>query len=240
MKQKIRRSEQIPKYGTTLRSNFLSIVTVLPGYQEGVRKGFPLFSNEELDEFKERYKGGLTWEDIDQILSGKGIFFKKATFRKYIQEGNISKAIGYRNTENGRVAVFPADTISHINFIQYYYKVLDGEVVDSIIELIKDQQIKITYFDAIESNLTNYDNLHAAIKHYFVSEDGDASNAIDKALSCRPDDRDKILKMLDDIEDKYNNIIMEDINKLVALLKGKYISIFETMNDNEVAKDEQN
>src|SRR5664280_421029 len=126
MKKKVSRSEVIPKYGSSIRSTLVSLVTKLPGYEEGLKKGFPLFTDKELTDIKERYKDGLTWEKIDKELSGKGLFFKKATFRKYIQDGNISAAIDYKNTENGRVAIFPADTISHINFIQYYYKVMDG------------------------------------------------------------------------------------------------------------------
>lgn len=223
MKQKIRRSEQLPRYGTPLRSQLVSLVATLPGYQDGIRKGFPLFTNEELDDFKERYKDGLIWEDINGILSGKGIFFKKATFRKYIQEGNISKAIGYRNTESGRVAIFPADTISHINFIQYYYKVLDGELVDNIINLIKDQ--KITYLDAIESNL-GHRTLDQSIRRYLCYYDeGETEDAIKKALKYRPDDRDKFLKMLNDIDDKFNRIIRKDIDKFVSLLKKKTMSL---------------
>ncbi len=227
MKQKIRRSEYLPKYGTPLRSQIVSLVTTLPGYQEGIKKGFPLFTSEELNDYKKSYKNGLTWDDIDRLLSGKGIFFKKATFRKHIQEGNISKAIGYRNTANGRVAVFPADTISHINFIQYFYKVIGGEHVDNVIDLIKDQQI--TYLDAIESNL-DYDNLYASIFHYICFDDADASTAIEKALKCRPADREKFLKMLNDIDDKFSRIIRADIDKFVSLLKKKTISIFETMD----------
>jgi hypothetical protein len=237
MKPKTRRSEQLPKFGTPLRSQLVSLVANLPGYQEGLSKGFPLFTNKELDDFKERYKGGLTWDDIDRLLSGKGIFFKKATFRKYIQEGNISKAIGYRNTESGRVAVFPADTISHINFIQYYYKVMDGEHLDNILELIKDKQI--TYFEAIESNLDT-DNFYASIFHYICFGDGDASTAIEKALECRPADRDKFLKMLNDIDDKFNRIIRKDIDKLASSLRKKTLSVFETIDDGQEAQDEQN
>jgi len=237
MKQKIRRSEQLPRYGTPLRTNLVSLLATLPGYQEGINKGFPLFTKEELEDLKENHKDGLIWEDIDRILSGKGIFFKKATFRKYIQKGNISKAIGYKNTENGRVAIFPADTIAHINFIQYYYKVVDGEYVDNVIDCIKDQQI--SYLKAIESNLS-CDNIYASIFHYICDADRDTSEAIKKALECRPDDRDKILKMLDHIENKFNKIIRKDIDNLVSLLKKKTISVFETTNDNKEVKDEQN
>ncbi len=236
MKKKISRSEQIPKYGTPTRSTLISFVTTLPGYQEGISKGFPLFTTKELDEIKETYKNGLTWEEIDKLLSGKGIFFKKATFRKYIQEGNISKAIGYKNTENGRVAIFPADTISHINFIQYYYKVIDGEHIDNILEIIKDEQIP--YLDAIESNLSWKDNIYASIFDYICFSDGDAADAIKKALGCRPSDRDKFLKILNDIDDKFHKTIRKDIDKFVSLLKKKYLTVSETTSDNKEGQDE--
>jgi hypothetical protein len=238
MKQKLSRSERIPKYGTPLRSQLVTLVSSLPGYQEGLDKGFPLFTSEELKELKERYKDGFTWEEIDKILSGKGIFFKKATFRKYIQDGIIAKAFDYKNTTSGRVAIFPADTISHINFIQYYYKIIDGEHIDKIVEMIKGQEI--TYLDAIESNLNWKDNIYASIFSYICFNDGDTATAIKKVLKCRPSDRDMILKMLNKIDDKFQNIIRKDIDKLVTLLKSSYISVHETMDDDKEVKDEQN
>jgi len=235
MRKKLRRSSQIPKYGTASRSHLVSFVTSLPGYQEGIGKGFPLFTAKELDDVKELYQDGLTWEDIDKLLSGKGIFFKKATFRKYIQNGNISKATGYKNTENGRVAIFPTDTVSHINFIQYYYKVVDGEYVDSVIDSIKDKQI--SYLEAVESHLAS-SNLYASILHYICDADEESSEAIKKALECRPDDRDKFLKMLDRLDKKFNKGIRKDIEKLISSLKQKTISVFETMDDDQEVKDE--
>lgn len=237
MKKKRSRSIQIPKYGTASRSHLVSFVTSLPGYQEGISKGFPLFTSKELEEVKELYKDGLTWQDIDKLLSGKGIFFKKATFRKYIQNGNISKAMGYKNTENGRVAIFPADTISHINFIQYYYKVVDGEYVDNVIDSIKDQQI--SYLEAIESNLA-CSNIYDSILHYICDADRNTSVAISKALECRPDDRDKFLKMLDHIDKKFNKNIRKDIDRLISLLKKNTLSVFETMDDHKEVRDEHN
>lgn len=233
----MKRSEQIPKYGTPLRSQLVTLVSEFPGYQQGISKGFPLFTSEELNGFKEHYKDGLTWEDIDGILSRKGIFFKKATFRKYIQEENISKAIGYKNTEQGRVALFPADTIAHINFIQYYYKVLDGEHVDNLLEILKGKHM--TYLEAIESQV-DFNNLYASIFDYICGYDNAAADAIEKALECRPDDRDKFLKMLNDIYDKFNNTIRKDIDKLVSLLKKKSLSVLETIGDKKEFQDEQN
>ena len=231
MKKKISRSQQIPKYGTPIRSTLISYLTALPDYQEGLRKGFPLFTTKELDEIRDNYKDGLTWKDIDKILSAKGIFFKKATFRKYIQEGNISKAIGYKNTENGRVAIFPVDTISHINFIQYYYKVIDGEHIDNILEIIKDK--KISYLEVIENNLAWKDNIYASIFDYICHGDGDTADAIKKALGCRPHDRDKFLKILNDINDKFDKTIRNDIDKFVSQLQKMYLTVFEITDDNQ-------
>jgi hypothetical protein len=243
MKQKIRKSVRLPQYGTSLRSELVSQIAILPGYQEGISKGFPLFTYEELNDLKEKYKDGLTWENIDRILSAKGIFFKKATFRKYIQEGNISKAIGYRNTEKGRVAIFPADTISHINFIQYYYKVMDGEHVDNIIDFIENREI--TYLAAIESNI-EHRSLDQSILRYLIDlDEGDNGEsvtveAIKKSLKNRPNDQVKFMKMLEEMHDKFNRIAEKDIDKFKSLLEKKTMSILEIMDSGEGSKDEQN
>lgn len=240
MKQKNRRSEKLPKYGTPLRLVFVSNVVDFPGYKEGINKGLPLFTGEELDKIKKQYekpgeKPGLTWEDIDRLLSEKGLFFKKATFRKYIQEGNISKAIGYKNTEKGRVAIFPADTISHINFIQYFYKVMDGKHVDDILKLLEDKQI--TYLDAIEDNCNP--PFYASILHGICEGDSDPWDAIEKALKFRPDDRDKFVKMLDDIGNNFDKFVRKDIDKLLSLLKKKTMSVFDTIDIEKEVKNEQ-
>jgi hypothetical protein len=236
MKQKLRRSEKLPQHGSPIRTMLLSIVTDLPGYKEALEKGLPLFTKEELDDVKERYKNiGLTWEDIEQILQKKGIFFKKPTFRKYIQEGNLPKSIGYRKSEKGRVAIFPADTISHINFIQYYYKVMDGDHVDNILALFEDP--KISYYETIESECQR-PNFYASILHFICSGDGDAEVAIERGLKSRPGERDKFLIMLKDIDDKFNNTIRTDIDAMVSLLKKKKISIFEITDDGKETGDE--
>ena len=73
MKKKISRSQQIPKYDNPIRSTIISYLTALPDYQEGIRKGFPLFTTKELDEIKDNYKDGLTWKEIDKLLSAKGM-----------------------------------------------------------------------------------------------------------------------------------------------------------------------
>jgi len=239
MKKKVSKLELIPPYGSSVRNTLVSVVTELPGYKEGIKKGFRLFTDKELADIKERYKDGLTWEEIDKELSGKGLFFKKANFRKYIQDGNISKAIGYKKTKNGRVAIFPADTISHINFIQYYCKVMDGEHVDNIFKLIESVEMQgISYFEAIESNLD--ENLYASIFRYLCYDEDNVEVAIEKALAPRQKDRDKFLKMLKDIDNKFQKIILKDISKFKSLLENHHLTVLETISENKEGSDEQN
>lgn len=223
MTKKTKKSDKLPKYGTQLRRQLVDHLTDLPGYQEALNKGLSFFTEKELREMKDAYEDGLTWDDIDRELCRKGIFLKKATFRKYIQDGNLSPAIDYRNTDKGRVAKFPPDTISHINFIQYFYKVDDGNIVDNVLELIKDTQI--TYLDAIESKLGQ--NLYAGILHYICFDDGVAYAAIEEALAFNDKDQKKILKELETIDDKFTRIIRKNIEKLILSLKEKHVSALE-------------
>lgn len=230
MKKKIRKSEQLPKYGTPLRTRLVDIVTTLPRYQEGIKKGFPLFTEDELDLIKMRYKDDkLTWEDIDNILSGKGVIFKKPTFRKYIQDGIIPGAIDHRKTANSRVALFQEDTISQINFVQYYYKILDGELRNKLIDYVKNQQV--TYAEAIEARLPGNDTLFRSAIDYLVYMNEDIVDAIDKALDIRPSDRDNILKILDNIYNEYVKTIEPKISEFIDSLEKKTISVSETMGD---------
>ncbi len=231
MKKKIRKSEQLPKYGTILRSRLVNAVETLPGYKEGIAKGLALFTSEELDEIKERHKDGLTWEEIDRELSRKGIFFKKATFRKYIQDGNLSEAIGYKTIQHSRVAIFPAETINHINFIHFFYKVLERNVADQILEIVQDWQI--TYADAIEHVIDK--SIFTAIIDHIVYMNDETIDVIKEALEQRPVDRDDILKTLEDICDEYVKTIEPRISKLVGLLEEKTMNFSETMKEGKEA-----
>ena len=236
MKKKISRLDIIPKYGTTLRTGLISALPELPSYQEGLNKGLRFFTERELADIKEKYQKGMTWEDIDKELSGKGIIFKKPTFRKYIQEGNISKAIGYIKSAKGRVAIFPADTIAHINFVQYFYKVMSGEHIDDVISAFEPSlQNQISYYEAIESDLGN---IYATIYDRLCFDGDEIDVAIEKALECRPNDRDRALEMLNKIQDKFDKIIGKEISVLDSFLKKNRIAVFETIKVDEVKSNE--
>jgi hypothetical protein len=227
--KKLSKSEKLPKYGTLLRSRLLLHVTKTKGYQENLNRGFPLFSHKELENIKKRYKDGLAWNEIEKELLRKKIVLKKPTFRKYIQEKNLPEAKGYRNMDGKRVAIFPADIISHINFIHYFYKVADGDIIDGLLDLVVETQV--TYLEAIESKLPSIDNLYAAIYHYLCFNDAEAYETIEETLSNRQEDQQKALSMLEDIDKKFNDIIAEDTSKLISFLKEKYISPLEIPDD---------
>ena len=105
----------------------------------------------------------------------------------------------------------------------------------SILALFEDP--KISYYETIESECQR-PNFYASILHFICSGDGDAEEAIEKGLKSRPDERDKFLKMLNDIDDKFNNTIRVDIDAMVSLLKKKKMSIYEITDDVKETGDE--
>lgn len=225
-----KKSDKLPKYGDISRKFLLQFVPSLEVYRKTLEKGSPmLFTEIELKQLNDKYKDGITWNEVDKELSQKRIPLEKVTFRKYIQEGFLSKAIDYRNTEKGRVAVFPSDTIENINFINFFYKVADKEQIENILNLLPDEDV--TYLEAVESRLESYDRIHAAILHYICFGDSDASDAIQEALSTRSKDRDAILKMLDRIDKKFQNTIDIEIRKLISFLEKKRLPLIDVMTD---------
>ena len=226
-----KKSDKIPKYGDISRTFLLPIIPSTDVYRKTLEKGSPvLFTEDELKQIKNKYKDGITWDEVDKELSQKVIPLEKVTFRKYIQEGFLSKATGYRNTEKGRVAVFPSDTIEHINFINFFYKAADKNQIESILNLLPNEEV--TYREAVESRLEWTDNLYAAISHYIISSvEPDAYDAINEALATRPKDRDEALKLLEKVHKKFQSAIEPEIRKLITFLEGKRIPLINVMTD---------
>lgn len=236
-RRKASKSEKLPKFGTSFRSLLLSHVFEFEDYRNNLSKGIRLFTHDELKQMKERYKKGLTWDDIDRELSQKGILLKKATFRKYIQNGYLPRPKSYRKTDKGRMAVFPPDTISHINFIQYFYKVASGEIADDMLAFI--QNIRITHLEAVESKLTWRDNLYASILHYICFDDDEARSALEEGLSSQPEDKKRALRMLEEADSAFVSQVEPKISALIKLLESNYL--FPTdLGDDKEAGDEAN
>jgi hypothetical protein len=227
--KKINKSGLIPKYRSPIRTKLVELLTEFPDYVKNLEKGYHFFTQEELRNLKDRYPDGLTWEDIDQELSRKGIMLKKSTFRKYVQEGNLPRAIRYRNRENGRVAIFPPDTISHINFILYFYKVVDRAIFDQLIELYNKISSTSTHYELVDSKLVDYPNVEAAINHFVISDGGDRDiyNAIEEALAPVPDEQRRRLADLDELRRSYH----DRREKFVSRLKKGAIFDLEIIAD---------
>lgn len=236
MTKKKSRTEMLPPYNSAHRTIFLNNLFVFPDYTDKLKEGYPLRTQEELEEIKNRYStprsegdktGGITFEEINEEQGKKSptIKLKKPTFRKYIQDGLLPGSIGYTTVGTKRMALFPPDIISHINLLYYFYQVADVAIIDFFIELIMNIGT-ITYLEAIES-FSWYDTFIAGVNHYLFQYDADISEAIKKALANKPEERDKILEKLEIISEKFEKFIETEIFKLAEELEKKTIKISE-------------
>jgi len=235
-KKKQKKSMLLPKYGSKYRYFFIRFLDVSDSYKETIEKGYPFYTRQELDEIQKRYIDGLTWDDVDRELVKKGIFLKKATFRKYIIDGYLPRAISYRKTTTGRVAVFPSDIVTHINLIQYYYKVITGDIIDDFIDSFAN--MTHTYYEAINECLSKYsDSVEIAIADYLAVNNVDIENAIERVFANKPNDLKKVMGMLKRIENKYHSLINPEIDKFIAFLNNNEIKRFEFETETEFKKD---
>lgn len=227
-----KKSDKIPKYGDIKRKFLLQIIPSLEVYKNTLEKGLPvLFTGAELEQLKDKYKDGITWNEVDRELSQKGIPLEKVTFRKYIQDRFLSKATSYRNTDTGRVAVFPPDTIENINFINFFFKAADKKQIESILNLLPDGEA--TYLEAVESRLESGRNIYAAILHYICFDDNDVYEAIHEALSTRPKVMKAVLKKLAKIDRKFQAAVDPEIRELISFLEGESIPLVNVMTETE-------
>ena len=78
-----KKSDKLPKYGDIKRKFLLQVVPSLEIYKKTLEKGLPvLFTQMELEQLRDKYKDGITWDEVDKELSNKGISLEKVTFRK--------------------------------------------------------------------------------------------------------------------------------------------------------------
>jgi hypothetical protein len=201
-------AEALPTYWYKRRS-FNKFLLESDGYKEAIEKGLPFFTSDELLELESKYKNGITWKEIDTELSKKGMIFKKSNFRKYIQEGRIPKAENYRASEKGREALYPSNTIEHINCIHYCYRIAGKKGIDSLLSLFSDQTISAK--DAIEERL-HHGSLFSGVLTYLKGisfEDDDIEQALHDVLRQDPDFLEKVLSGLAEISDVFNKKISE-------------------------------
>ena len=228
-KKKISKSERIPKLCSPTRDVMLKMLTEMPDYINAMSRGLRFFRKDELEGIESKFLEGMSWEDIETVLSGKGTLLKYATFRKYIQDGIIPKAARYKSTENGRVAIYDPIIIRHLNFVDFFYNVTDAPMIDNLMQIIGD--CEISYEEAIESVLGGSGVLCVELVREMASLGScDATMAIEKALAKR-DDKAIVLKMFNNLQNKYEKYISKDFSELEKYLASKKMLITQIPDD---------
>lgn len=197
-----RKSDRIPKYYSLSRRVLNSHLLDSPEYKKCLKKGLPFFSESQLNTLEKKYNNGITWEEIDTELSKKAIIFNKATFRKYIREKNIPYSTGYKTYDKGRMAIYPANIIKHINFTQYFYKVADDKQIIKLLELLKS--ITINGKEAVESKLLDTGNVFSAIIDYIRDISINVVDIDEVIQDVFRDDPDFVNELIMDLQDLRN------------------------------------
>jgi hypothetical protein len=237
-KRKISKLERIPKIGSVFREIVLERLTEFPDYENTIASpsGRCFFTKDELELIEIEHKAGITWDEIGLImLEKKGTIPKYATFRKYIQDGIIPKAIGYKSTGNGRVAIYEPNIITHLNFVNFFYDVTNATMIDNLMDMIDKlmeitKDIEITYNDAIESVLGGSGFINVELAREIAFDEYEVSDAINNVLATQGD-KIKVLEMIDKIKNKYNKYVSKDIAKFIEYLKAKKMLISQIPED---------
>ncbi|MCB2168149.1 MAG: hypothetical protein KQI78_10825 [Deltaproteobacteria bacterium] len=215
MNPKANKMNKLPKHWSYQRELLNELLLKSADYKNSLIKGLPFFTTKELSAFEKKYKAGITWNEIDSELSKKGMIFKKSTFRKYIQDRKIPQATKYKKTEKGREALYPSSTISHINFLQYFYRIADNEIIDKLLDSMAEETINAK--EAIEGNLES-GNLYVAIFHYLRGisfPNDDIEDAINEILQDDTEFRDLVFNKLNKLDEAFNRHLNE-IDKLLS------------------------
>lgn len=218
----LKKSHRLPKFWSSQRKLLSETFLESDKYKENIAKGLPFFTIEELVELEKKYQNGITWNEIDTELSKKGMIFKKANFRKYVQEKLIPSTYKYRATKNGREALYHGDTIHHINFVQYFFRVADNELINELMDIFSRQTVSAK--DAIEEQLLPGSNLREGVFTYLRNMEfpgDDIYGAISDVLNHDPELMKKAYSGLDEIYDTFH----KKFNELVNMLENHKIPI---------------
>lgn len=233
MPKKASRTEFLSPYYSVSRTLSLKILLELPDYKEKQKEGYPLRTKEELNEISEKFSsrhqgdkiGGITFEEINEVQAKKSptIKLKLPTFRKYIQDGLLPKSIGYENIGKKRMALFPHDIISHINFLYYFYQVADANIITIFksIENVGDIG-KCTFREAIES-CSEHGDIYLAVGGYCSYGDPAILSVVKDVFTNKPEEMEKIIESIKNIATTFN----ENMSNLLDYLDSNTINYSE-------------
>jgi hypothetical protein len=215
------RAEFISSYNSLSRKRCLDVLFYFPDYIEKQKEGYPLRTKEELEIISGNYSkeregsksGGITFEEINKEQGKKSpiIKLKMSTFRKYIQNSILPKSIGYTNVGNKRMALFPNDIITHINFLYYCYQVADIKSLKALESI--ENAATITYLEAIEARSEQV-TIDLDVSNYCGAGDPGILDVVREVFTNKPEEKEKIIKMIEGIYARFNKDMDELKNYL--------------------------
>jgi len=191
-------------------------------YQKDVEKGLPFFTETELTKIEndEKYKSGILFEEVNQILTEKGMILKLPTFKKYINLRLIPGSIGRKTEGKGSRGLYPPSVIREINFIKYaLYSNLDfTKVIESfrtsfleIIETSFPYPIDVMDFSNVCSNINESSESPGDAIHRISHELFDKKTITDKK-------KGEILKLVNKVSDSITEA-REKFHDLMELIR---------------------
>ena len=120
MVKQLSKIENLMQLNKSFIKFFSNKIVHVEEYKDAIAKGLPFLTEDEITSLKEKYIEGVTWEDINSILSK--LLFRRDNFKKYLRLNLIDKQYKQKINSIGKTAVYPVDTVIQINFIQYYLK----------------------------------------------------------------------------------------------------------------------
>jgi hypothetical protein len=136
--------EGLPKVGTYWRRMML-LLTETSQYEEDI-KDSPFFSKDELNAIEEKYKGGITKDEILAELGKKKWLIKWNTVKHYIQKDMVPRASKRDKTGKGMISLYPPSFIRHLNLIRYClfsHKQSIKSLVDFLMEIVSNDDHSI-------------------------------------------------------------------------------------------------
>lgn len=78
------------------------------------------FTEDELEAIEREHEGGLSSDEIVDLLARRGMRFSEATFRKYVQLGLLprSRRVGSKGKHKGSHGLYPPGVVRQINDIK--------------------------------------------------------------------------------------------------------------------------
>lgn len=202
--KKISKTDRIPKFRSPIRKILNSFILDSPEYKQKIKDGLPFFKKSQLEELSEKYKDGITWNEIEVESSKNGLILKKPTFQKYIRDQIISDKIDYKINSKGRMAVYPAEIIEQINFVQYLYKSTSNHQFFALLDLF--QEYKINARELLDEK-SYYGKVLVDIMNYVTNRDDDLYMILWETFPNDPDFNSDIINDLNELREYNDNKI---------------------------------